>query len=109
MPVILSLPPRCTLVQAEEIASECRAALSSGAEALQINASALEEGDVSLLQIVIAARNSCEAVGRAFSLTPSPVLEALAARAGLLATPEGLVAAATASARPADRDTTLLP
>lgn len=84
-----TLPPRCTLVQAEGIASDCRAALGAGG-GLLIDASALEEGDVSLLQILIAARQSCEAAGGDFALTSSPTLDALAGRAGFSVTAAGL-------------------
>lgn len=91
MTQILNLPPRCTLVQAEEIARDCLAALDAGG-GLQIDAGAVEEADVSLLQILVAARTSCEGAGRGFSLTLSPVLEALAVRAGFAVTGAGLVA-----------------
>lgn len=89
MSATVCLPPRCTLVQAEGIASDCRAALDAGG-GLAIDASALVEGDVSLLQILIAARHSCEAAGCGFALTSSPALETLAARAGFSITAAGL-------------------
>lgn len=89
MSATVCLPPRCTLVQAEGIALDFRAALGAGG-GLQVDASAMEEGDVSLLQILIAARHSCEAVGCSLALTSSPVLEALAARAGFSVTAAGL-------------------
>lgn len=92
MPLIVSLPPRCTLVQAEEVSLECHDAIDLSSGGLLIDASTLEEADVSLLQILIAARTSCEGACRGFSLTPSPVLEALAARAGFAVTAGGLVA-----------------
>lgn len=89
MSATVCLPPRCTLVQAESIAVDFRAALGAGG-GLVIDASALEEGDVSLLQILIAARHSCEAVGSGLVLTSSPALERLATRAGLSVTAAGL-------------------
>lgn len=95
MTVTFNLPPRCTLVQAEGIASDCRAAIEAGG-GVSIDATALEEADVSLLQILIAARETCESAGKGFTLTPSPVLDELAARAGFTTSAEGLRAASAA-------------
>ncbi|MBM3606561.1 MAG: STAS domain-containing protein [Alphaproteobacteria bacterium] len=90
MSATLCLPPRCTLVQAEGIAAECRNTLSAGDGGLLIDASCVEEADVTLLQILMAARQSCEAAGRDFALTSSPALATLAARAGFSVTATGL-------------------
>lgn len=86
----LKLPPCCTLVQADDLADDLRAALSSGSDALHIDATAVEEVDVSLLQLLIAARRSCEASGLALRFTISPTLQLVARRAGLEATEQGL-------------------
>lgn len=91
MPATLTLPPRCTLVQAEELAARCRDALAAG-QGLRIDAAPLEEGDVSLLQILIAAQKSCAAAGCEFALVSSPALDALAQRAGFAAGTSGLTA-----------------
>lgn len=90
MSVTLGLPPCCTLVQAEAIALECRAAFRSDAQGLRIDASALEEADVSLIQILVAAQKSCKGAGRDFALVLSPPLKALAARAGFSVSAGGL-------------------
>ncbi|SCY38729.1 STAS domain-containing protein [Paracoccus tibetensis] len=89
-----ALPARCTLVQAEAIHRDCRAAFHGGSAAFRIDASAVEETDVSLLQIIIASQKSCRAAGRDFALTLSPAVAEAARRAGLRADPGGLSAAA---------------
>lgn len=88
------LPRLCTLVQAEAIHRDCRAAFHAGNAAFRIDAGAVEEADVSLLQIIIAAQKSCRAAGRGFSLGLSPAVAETARRAGLRADAAGLAAAA---------------
>lgn len=92
MPFVLPRP--CTLVQAEAIHRDCRAAFHEGSAAFRIDARAVEEADVSLLQIIIAAQKSCQAAGRGFSLGLSPAVAETARRAGLRADAAGLAAAA---------------
>lgn len=89
---ILNLPRCCTLVQAEDLAHDFRAALAEAHDGLRIDSSALDEADVSLLQLLVATQKSCAALGREFGLVLSPALVALAGRAGLNATESGLFA-----------------
>lgn len=86
----IKLPPCCTLVQADALAQDLRAALALPGDALHIDARDVEEADVSLLQLLIAARHSGEATGTALRFTMSPTVADLARRAGLQAGDAGL-------------------
>lgn len=86
----LRLPACCTLAQADALSRDLRDALSQPDNGLHIDASAVEEADVSLLQLLIATGHSCAAMGVALHLSPSPELAEVARRAGLQAGDAGL-------------------
>lgn len=84
MPSHLTLPARCTLVEIAELHGTLSRALSDGAEDLRIDAGAVEEADLSLLQLLIATGRSLDGTGRALEIVPSQALRALAARGGFV-------------------------
>jgi anti-anti-sigma regulatory factor len=79
-----SLKGPCTLSQAEAIhAALGEHLLDHAGEALVIDATAVEEADVSLLQLLVAAGRTATARNVSLALRPSPAVSALLARAGL--------------------------
>ncbi len=78
------LEPVCTLSQADSLHAALAEHIAGHAgEGLVIDATAVEEADVSLAQILVSAGQTAAARGAALSLRPSPAVSALLARAGL--------------------------
>lgn len=79
-----SLGPACTLSQAEAIhAALSEHLLDHAGEGLLVDASAVEEADISLVQILVSAGRTAASRHLAMTLKPSPAVTALLARAGL--------------------------
>ncbi|MBB3936243.1 STAS domain-containing protein [Aureimonas phyllosphaerae] len=79
-----SLGPACTLSQAEAIhAALSEHLLDHAGEGLLVDASAVEEADISLVQILVSAGRTAASRHLAMTLEPSPAVTALLARAGL--------------------------
>lgn len=87
----IALPSRCTLVEADLIADLLRKAVRTEGGYLHIDASAVEEADVSLLQLLISTTTALIGTGRDVRLSTSRELTDLARRAGLEVTPLGLL------------------
>ncbi|WP_294644487.1 STAS domain-containing protein [uncultured Aureimonas sp.] len=79
-----SLGSTCTLSQAEAIQTALSEHLLDHAgEGLLVDASAVEEADISLVQILVSAGRTAGARHLAMTLKPSAEVSALLARAGL--------------------------
>ncbi len=79
-----SLGSTCTLAQADGIhAALGEHMLAHPGEGLVIDATAVDEADVSLVQLLVAARHSAASRNVAMTLLPSQVVSSLLARAGL--------------------------
>ena len=79
-----SLGSTCTLSQAETIhAALSEHLLDHAGEGLLVDASAVEEADISLVQILVSAGRTAASRHLAMTLEPSPTVSALLARAGL--------------------------
>ncbi|RIY02723.1 STAS domain-containing protein [Aureimonas flava] len=79
-----TLGEACTLSQAEAIhAALSEHMLRHAADGLLIDATGVAEADVSLTQLLVAARRAAAARGLATTLLPSPAVRELLGRAGL--------------------------
>lgn len=81
----LPLGPSVTIRNAREVAGRIAECLRSGRD-ITIDAAGIESGDVTLIQILVAARKSAARRGRRLEIeAPSPALTALMRRCGLAA------------------------
>ncbi|KQT69012.1 MULTISPECIES: STAS domain-containing protein [unclassified Aureimonas] len=80
----LRAPSHCTIVEADTFRQALLARLSGeGAGPVEIDLSGVEDADITLIQLVLAAGKSAEAKGRSLSVTSSPAVADLLSRAGL--------------------------
>lgn len=83
--VELALGPSVTIRNVREVAERIAELLSTGRD-ITINAAETESGDVTLIQILVAARKSAAARGCRLAIeAPSPAFAALVRRCGLAA------------------------
>lgn len=79
-----ALPGACTLAEAEAIHSALgEHLLDHAGEGLLVDASAVEDADVSLVQLLVSAGRTAASRNVPFALLPSPTVSALLSRAGL--------------------------
>ena len=79
-----SLGSTCTLAQVDELhAALCEHVAAHSAEGLVIDATGVEEADVSLAQLLVAARHTAGARNLSMTLMPSQAVSGLLARTGL--------------------------
>lgn len=82
--LVVALPERAGLPQAEEIAGRIREALEEENPEVVIDASRVEGTDLSLLQILIAAKSAADERGKRLTVTGIPAaLAGIAELAGL--------------------------
>ncbi len=79
-----SLGSTCTLAQADDLHAALGAHMTGHpGESLVIDATGVEEADVSLAQLLVSAKHTADARGVSMTLQPSQAVSDLLARAGL--------------------------
>ncbi len=68
----MQLPATATLEQAAELALLLPDAVSAGSGPLQVDASALQAFDTSVIALLLQARRQAQAAGRGFAVTGAP-------------------------------------
>lgn len=68
----MQLPSTATLAEASAVLAALRAALASGTGTLRIDASQLQHFDTSLVALLLQARRTAHAAGRAVELVGAP-------------------------------------